>query len=43
MKKLKLTAFVGNNGHFDNEIDFALRGLGRHEVDDIKPQTVADM
>ena len=31
MKNLKNNAFVGNTGHFDNEIDFAFSGLGRHE------------
>ena len=34
-KKLKNNAFVGNTGHFDNEIDFAgTKGL------DIKPQNI---
>ena len=34
MKKLMHNTFVGNTGHFDNEIDFAAQSL------DIKPQRI---
>ena len=40
-KKLNHNTFVGNTGHFDNEIDFArTEGFGGTEVDHIKPQKI---
>ena len=42
MKKLKYDTFVGNAGHFDNEVDLACsEGLDGTEVDHIKPQKIA--
>ena len=39
MKKLKNNEFVGNNGHFHNEIDLASsEGLDGMKVDNIKPR-----
>ena len=38
---LRNTAFVGNTGHFDNEIDFGgSRGLDGKRVDNTKPQKI---
>ena len=38
---MKNNTFVGNTGHFDNEIDFAhTEGFEGTEVDHIKPQKV---
>ena len=38
---LRNTAFVGNTGHFDNEIDFAgSEGLDGMRVDNTKPQKI---
>ena len=38
---LKNSAFVGNTGHFDNEIDLAgSEGLEGMELDNIKPQQI---
>ena len=40
-KNLNNNTFVGNTGHFDNEIDFArTEGFEDTEVDHIKPQKV---
>ena len=37
IKKLKNSAFVGNTGHFDNEIDFAVsEGFGDMKLDNIE-------
>ena len=39
MKKLKNNAFVGNTGHFHNEIDLASsEGLDGMKIDNIKPR-----
>ena len=39
MNKLKNTAFVGNTGHFDNEINLSgSKGLDGMKVDDIELQ-----
>ena len=41
MKKLKNNTFVGNTGHFDNEVDLAgSEGFEGTEVDHIKPQKI---
>ena len=40
-EKLKFNTFVGNTGHFDNEVDLACsEGFEATEVDHIKPQKI---
>ena len=42
VKKLKNNAFVGNTGHFDDEIGLAdSEGLEGMKVDNIKPQKIS--
>ena len=41
MNKLKYNTFVGNTGHFDNEVDMAgSEGFEGTEVDHIKPKKI---
>ena len=41
LKNVKYNTFVGNTGHFDNEVDLACsEGLDGTELDHIKPQKI---